>query len=243
MARTPRKPAAATRRRQPPQPLKDLAYDALEQLIIHDQLPAGSMVSEADLAKQVGMGRTPVREALQRLARDGLVVIHPRRGVMVSEMNIATQLQLLEVRRPLERLIAGCAARRATAEERAQMLENARASEAAAAAGDGEAFFEATRNNHLLLEQASHNEVIQNVMGLLHGSSRRYWYAHYEQFGDLGRAAAAHAALLRSISLGRVEEAEVNAVRLVDYLEEFARATIVPGAVRGRRAGAGRLVR
>jgi DNA-binding GntR family transcriptional regulator len=207
-------------------PLKDIAYDALEHLIIHDQLPAGGMLSEIDLAKQLGMGRTPVREALQRLARDGLVIVHPRRGVMVSEMSVTRQLQLLEVRRSLEQLIARCAARRANAAEREQMLENARISEATAAAGDGEGFFEVTRDNHMLLERAAHNEVIPSVMGLLHGSSRRYWYAHYRQHGDLGKAAAAHAELLRSIALGKEDEAAENAVRLVDYLEEFTRATI-----------------
>ncbi|WP_449287780.1 GntR family transcriptional regulator [Marinobacter salarius] len=207
-------------------PMKDIAYDQLEYLIVHERLPAGTMVSEVDLAQQLGMGRTPVREALQRLARDGLVVIHPRRGVMVSEMNIARQLELLEVRRPLQQLIATCATRRASAEERNQMLVNANITEETAAAGDGDAFFEATRSNHLLLEQAAHNGVVLNVMGLIHGSSRRYWYAHYRQFGDLERAAAAHANLLRSIAFGKETEASENANILVEYLEEFTRATI-----------------
>ncbi|WP_175469734.1 GntR family transcriptional regulator [Marinobacter sp. AC-23] len=214
--------------------MKEIAYDQLEHLIVHDRLPAGSMVFEVDLAEQLGMGRTPVREALQRLARDGLVVIHPRRGVMVTEMSIARQLELLEVRRPLEQLIATSAARRANAEERNQMLANAKFSEGTAAAGDGDAFFEATRSNHLLLEQAAHNEVVQNVMGLLHGSSRRYWYAHYRQFGDLERAASAHANLLRSIALGTEAEASENANVLVTYLEEFTRATVGAHELRDR---------
>ncbi|MEO9586236.1 MAG: GntR family transcriptional regulator [Marinobacter sp.] len=215
-------------------PMKDIAYDQLEHLIVHDRLPAGTMVSEVDLAEQLGMGRTPVREALQRLARDGLVVIHPRRGVMVSEMNIARQLELLEVRRPLEQLIATCAARRASTEERNLMLENANLAEETAAAGDGDAFFEATRNNHLLLEKAAHNGVVRNVMGLIHGSSRRDWYAHYRQFGDLERAAIAHANLLRSIAFGKEAEASENANILVAYLEEFTRATVGSYASRDR---------
>jgi DNA-binding GntR family transcriptional regulator len=214
--------------------MKEIAYDQLESLIVHDRLPAGSMVFEVNLAEQLGMGRTPVREALQRLARDGLVVIHPRRGVMITEMNIARQLELLEVRRPLEQLIATCAARRANAQERSQMLENAKFGKEAAVAGDGDAFFEATRSNHLLLEKAAHNEVVQNVMGLLHGSSRRYWYAHYRQFGDLERAASAHANLLRSIALGTEAEAIENANVLVTYLEEFTRATVGEHELRDR---------
>lgn len=207
-------------------PLKEVAYKKLENLIITDHLPAGAMLSEVDLSKQLNLGRTPVRDALQRLAREGLVVIHPQRGVMVTEMNATIQLQVLEIRRPLLHLIATCAARRATAQQRSAMLEYARLSEEAAASGDGEAFFEYTRKNQMLLEQAAHNELIQGTMSPLHARSRRFWYAHYERFGDLEKAAAAHANLLRSIVLGDEADAEKNADQLIDYLEEFCRATI-----------------
>jgi len=210
----------------PGKPLKQTAYEALEHLIICGGIAGGTMLSETELAEQLGLGRTPVREALQRLAQEGLVVILPRRGLMVAEMNLAKQLQTLEVRRPLERLLASCATRRATPTQRAAMLEHARATEDAAARDDGDGFFHMTRRNHTLLEQASCNELIQSVMTLVHARSRRFWYAHYERWGDLVAAGAAHAALLRSISVGDEEQALVNADRLIDYLEEFARSTV-----------------
>lgn len=64
------------------------AYEVLEELIVTLQLTPGQVLSEAGLAKQLGIGRTPVREALQQLAREGLVSILPRRGVIVSEINV-----------------------------------------------------------------------------------------------------------------------------------------------------------
>jgi DNA-binding GntR family transcriptional regulator len=86
--------------------LTDRAYRELEEMIVTLQLSPGTVLSEQALAVRLKIGRTPIREALQRLARDGLVVIMPRRGIMVSEINLRLQLRLLEVRRELERLSA-----------------------------------------------------------------------------------------------------------------------------------------
>ena len=211
-------------------PLKDVAYDALEDMIIRGRIPGGSMLSESELARQINLGRTPVREALQRLAQVGLVTVLPRRGIMVVQVTIAMQLQVLEIRRPLERLVASCAALRANTRQRAAMLELALATEESAKAGDGDSFLEATRRNHAAVEEASGNELIQNVMSLVHARSRRFWYAHYERWGDLNTAGAAHAELMRSISLGDQEAAAQSSDRLVDYLEQFCRSTIAPYA-------------
>lgn len=128
-------------------PLKTVAYDALEDMIIRGKLQSGVMFSEVELAKRLGLGRSPVREAIQRLAQEGLVQIIARRGLMIIEMNVMRQLQALEVRRPLERLLASCAAHRANPEQRAEMLEYAQNSEAAGDAGDGDEFLKDGLNN------------------------------------------------------------------------------------------------
>ncbi len=86
--------------------LTDRAYGELEERIVTLQLEPGAVLSETTLAQQLGFGRTPVREALQRLAREGLVVIFPRRGILVSEIDVKRQLALLEVRRERERRMA-----------------------------------------------------------------------------------------------------------------------------------------
>src|SRR3546814_801032 len=117
---------------KPESSLTEQAYTALEEMIITLQLAPGSAVSEAGLSELLGIGRTPIREALQRLARERLITILPQRGVLVSEINVGTQLRLLEVRRELERLIARCAARRATDAELLQFREIAEHLETAA---------------------------------------------------------------------------------------------------------------
>jgi DNA-binding GntR family transcriptional regulator len=106
--------------------LTDRAYRLLEELIVTLALPPETILSEQSLAARLEIGRTPIREALQRLARDGLVVILPRRGILVSQINLKTQMRLLEVRRELERLMAKGAAERATPEESASFATIAR---------------------------------------------------------------------------------------------------------------------
>ena len=81
----------------PAQSLTDLAYAHLEELIVTLKLRPGAVVSEGELSVLTGIGRTPIREALQRLARERLVSILPRRGIIVSEINVKSQLRLLEV--------------------------------------------------------------------------------------------------------------------------------------------------
>src|SRR5712692_3761946 len=114
--RSKRRPSAQAASTSPDDTLTDRAYRAIEEQIVTLKLPPGTVISEAVLSKRLRIGRTPIREAIQRLARERLMVIMPRRGIMVSEVNIRTQLRLLEVRRELERLIARGAARRSAAQ-------------------------------------------------------------------------------------------------------------------------------
>src|SRR5450759_3929082 len=148
-------------------------------MIVTLQLPPGSAVSETALSKRLGIGRTPIREALQRLARERLVTILPRRGIIVSEINVKSQLRLLEVRREVERLVAKNAARRATPEERARFLELARRFEKSAKTNDDVSFMRVDREFNELSVMAARNEFAAGAMSLMHSLSRRFWYIHY----------------------------------------------------------------
>src|SRR5262245_26407437 len=115
---------APAARRENDVALSEQAYTQLEEMITTLQLAPGQALSEPYLSGALGIGRTPVREALQRLARERLVIIHPRRGIAIADVNVRNQLKLLELRRELERLIARGAARRGSAEERKEMLRS-----------------------------------------------------------------------------------------------------------------------
>jgi DNA-binding GntR family transcriptional regulator len=102
-------------------PLGQSVYSEPEEMVITLQLSPGSVISEASLMQRSRFGRTPMREALQRLERERLVKILPRRGIMVAEINVASQMKLLEGRRHLERPLVRFAAQRTTPEQRTQL--------------------------------------------------------------------------------------------------------------------------
>ena len=96
----------------------EATFQKLEEMIVLTELKPGVMYSEKELAEVVGFGRTPVREALQRLEIEGLVAIKQRRGIQITEVNADVQLRLLEIRRPLQNFAAEYAAIRGTDEDR-----------------------------------------------------------------------------------------------------------------------------
>ncbi|HUN45247.1 MAG TPA: GntR family transcriptional regulator, partial [Stellaceae bacterium] len=230
MARAAR--SASRRRRTRPAPdetresLTARAYRELEEQIVTLKIPPGTVVSEAILSQRLGIGRTPIREALWRLARERLVTIIPHRGIIVSEINIKTQLRLLELRREVERLVARQAARRADADERRRLEEIALGMEKAAAGNDDTAFMRLDREFNELSVAAARNEFAASAMTLMQGLSRRFWYLHYKEAADLPLAARLHAEAARAIAGGDAEAAGRASDKLIDYIEDFARATV-----------------
>ncbi len=210
----------------PAQSLTDRAYGEIEEMIVTLRLAPGSAISESELSAHLGIGRTPIREALQRLARERLVSIFPRRGIIVTEINVASQLRLLETRRELERLIARSAARRATADERERFRALAAAFEAAAKANDDVTFMRIDRDFNVLCSAASHNEFAAGAMSLMHSLSRRFWYLHYKQAADMPLTAKLHADIARAIAAGDEERAAKASDRLLNLIEKFTRSTV-----------------
>lgn len=206
--------------------LTEQAYKAIEELIVTLQLKPGQILSEGALTRELGIGRTPIREALQRLAFEGLVVIMPRRGILVSEMNHSRQLALLELRREVERLVMREAARRATPAEREAFARLADDLHAAGEAGDDVAFMRLDLEfNHRTIRTCG-NEFAARTMQSIQGLARRFWYRHYKEALDLGRCACLHEAVARAISQGDAEAAARASDELIDYMAEFTRATI-----------------
>ena len=206
--------------------LTDEAYAQLEEAIVTMQLRPGSAVSEAMLAERLGIGRTPIREALQRLAREHLVVVLPQRGILVSEIDVKRQLRLLEVRREVERLIVRSAARRATPAEREEFAQLAASMYRAAERNDAKTFVRGDKRFNDLCLAAARNEFAAGAMSLMHGLARRFWYLHYRQAADLPETARLHADTARAIADGDESAAAKALDALLDSIEAFTRATV-----------------
>lgn len=210
----------------PADTLTDKAYHALEEDIVTLRIPPGTVVSEAILSRRLDVGRTPVREALQRLAREWLVVILPRRGILVSDIDPVRQLRLLDVRREIERFLARSAAKRATAGQRDAFRAIADGMDAAGGTNDDLAFMRLDREFNLAMLEAAGNEFAASAMSLMNGLSRRFWYMHYKQAADLPLAARLHGTIARAVADGDEAAAGEASDALVGYIQAFARATI-----------------
>lgn len=195
-------------------------------MIVTLQLTPGSAVSESELSQRLAIGRTPIREALQRLAREKLVQILPRRGVIVSDINVKTQLRLLEVRREVERLVARSAARRALPDERERFAALAAGFERAARTNDDLAFMRTDHEFNELSVFAARNEFAAATMRLMQPLSRRFWFVHYKLAADMPESAKLHAAIARGIAVADEDAAARATDALLDNIETFTRATL-----------------
>jgi DNA-binding GntR family transcriptional regulator len=206
--------------------LTERAYKELEELVVTLRLKPGQVLSESVLVKHLEIGRTPIREALQQLAREGLVSILPRKGVIVSEINVQSQLELLKVRREVERLMVRLAAARTTDPERENFWELSEAMKAAGDAADGMTFIRLDKEFDTAVAVCCRNDVARRTMGLMQGLSRRFWYMYYEQARNLERSAYLHASVAEAISSGDEEASAKASDALIDYIENFTRAAL-----------------
>ena len=210
---------------QAPASLNEEAYRRIEEMIVTLELAPGSVVSEAMLSDRIGIGHTPIREALQRLAREHLVQILPRRGVVVTAIDVGHQLQILETRRELDRLIARSAASRANASERDAMTAIAQSMETAVKSGDLVAFLQWDNEINRQAALSARNTVAASAVAALHSASRRFWFYHHQ--GQANATLRLHVALARAMASGKPERAAEASDRLIDDLFDFATRTLI----------------
>ncbi len=201
------------------------AYNVLEEMILTLRLQPGTVVTERELIQMTGLGRTPLREALLQLGREKLVDVLPRKGIIVSDINLAQFLSLLEVRRVLDRLIAEKAAKRATPAQRQEMRRIQTAMEQEATRKHLVEFMRVDRAFDALIEAAARNTFAVRAVKPMHAHCRRFWYL-YRHNGDIAKAAELHARLMRAVASGNVKSAGKASDALVDYLQKFTRTTL-----------------
>lgn len=138
----------------------DQAERALRDQILHGAFPPGGRLNEVEIATDLGVSRGPIREAMQRLARDGLVVLQPHRGAFVRRLSADEVRNLFEVRITLECKVAALAAQRLTATQQAQVEELRSGMAAQDENVDPDDQFQGTHDIHALLAAASDNDAL-----------------------------------------------------------------------------------
>jgi DNA-binding GntR family transcriptional regulator len=188
--------------------LSDQAYFRIRELIVSLKLPPGAILDERELMDRLGVGRTPVREALRALAREQLVEVYPRRGIAVTGIDLRDLASLAEVRLALETLAAGLAADRATAEDRAECAELLDELERAAGENDERALIELDQRIHRHVYRCAHNPHLERTLEEHYVLSLRIWFLALERVARLEDAVREHRELLTAIRAGERERAE-----------------------------------
>lgn len=188
------------------------AYWLLVNEIISLELPPGQLLHDKELTAKFGIGRTPVREALQRLAGEGLVVHYPHRGIMVAEINATSTRDVYEFRSLIDGEAARLAAIRATKEEASELLKLAEDMKSLADGDDVDAYVETDRAFYHLLGDACRNVYIAETIPRIFNLHLRLWFYISKMRGDWKQVGKAHSAMAskmaKSISRGDQEAAE-----------------------------------
>jgi len=206
--------------------LAEQAHQRLEELIVTLELEPGSVWSEASLAERLSIGRTPVREAAQRLAAAHLVEIVPRHGIMITKPSIHEQFLVLETRRELERLVAQRAARRALPNEREQMRAAAVMLEAAGDSGDVRVYLRSLYVANRLMGQMARNPFAAEAIAPLHALSRRFYFMQHQHLNDLKLASQLHTVVSNAIAIGDEDAAGRAVDGMMDYIDSYTKACL-----------------
>lgn len=201
-------------------PLREIVFEHLRNSIINGDLKPGQRLMELQLAEQLGVSRTPIREAIRKLELEGLVEMIPRKGAYVADLSVKDVLDVLEVRMFLEGLAARLAAERMDEDEIDELRFILIKFDEALKNKDKEGMIEQDNKFHYkIIEGSKNNKLIQIVQGL-HEQVQRFriiYFTEYTSHEDLRRH---HKAILNAIANRNPEQAQLSAQTHVERVEE-----------------------
>jgi DNA-binding GntR family transcriptional regulator len=192
----------ATTRPSAPLPSQaELAYREVSDLLVRLEIAPGTPINEGDLMERTGFGRTPLREALNRLEAERLVNIYPRRGTFAADIKLSDLALITDLREELEGHAAQRAAERATDEDRVAL------SKLAAVIGDAGDQMALDTEIHKAIYAAAHNHFLTETATQYYNLSMRIWRLFMDRLPEIAAHVDEHKALLRAIASGDAETA------------------------------------
>ena len=203
-------------------PLRVQVYTALRDAILSGKLRPGERVVEDRICTELGVSRSPLREALRKLEGEGLISILPRRGAVVTELTPRDQLDLFAVREALEGLAARLAAEHITDVELAELDDVCQAMEKCADARDMAAVVALNTQFHELVVKASRNRWIREFLLSIRAQTRRLYRSSLERPDRAPESAAEHRLIVDAVRRGDGAEAELLARQHVQRAREVS---------------------
>ena len=202
-------------------PLKELVYLELKHKILTGEIASQTRLMEIDLSEKMNVSRTPIREAIKRLADDGLVKVEPRRGAYVANISIKDMLDVFEVREDMEGFVAKLASQRITDNQKVELEKIAHEYEAAIKHPNKEAIIELDEKFHNFIVDCCNNDTLSELINYVQELSLRFRYLYYDDYTLYESTADQHNRIMKAINEGRGEEARQEADAHVKALKEF----------------------
>ena len=205
-------------------PLREIVYEELKRQILKGEIAPGHRMMEVELADDMGVSRTPVREAIRKLEKEGLVTIEPRKGAYASDISIKEMIDVLEVRQYLESLAAGMAAARITPEEKLKLQEATDAYKQAIESEDTSEIIKWDENFHKIIVDCSGNKTLIQMISQVQELALRFRYIYYDDFSRYRNQPLEHKEIVEAIMSGDSEKArhaaDVHIARLKEFVTE-----------------------
>jgi DNA-binding GntR family transcriptional regulator len=180
-------------------PLSTRAYDEIRGRILGGEWPAGTVLGEGPLADELGMSKTPVRQALRLLRQQGLLEVGPHRQMLVCDLSAERRAEVLEIRRALEQIAVAHACQRMPPEEVDQLQVLLRRQGRAAEAGDQAAFLELDEAFHLAVARGAGMTTVAELLGQMRGFVRLMQLGRVRSADELRQVLAEHQELTSAI--------------------------------------------
>ncbi len=203
--------------------LSEQAYQQLRHLIVCLDLAPGDVLREEALRERLGIGRTPIREALQRLAREHFITVIPRRGMFVSGIDVSELSMLFETRTVLEPYAARLAAARGTD---SQWIAMQSALDTSQAGGTADQLMAIDRTCHEIMWEAADNRFLLDTLDMLYAQSDRLWHLYLVDVADMGEAVAEHSEILDALRSGDGDRCAELVEAHVRQFDEQIRAAV-----------------
>lgn len=188
--------------------LNERAYLAFKHRLITLRYKPGDYLNTAQVMEDLQMGRTPVNQAVHRLATEGLLQIIPRKGVMVSPLSIDDALELIEVRLVNEALCVRLAAARISDAQIATLRQLNQQIARASAAHERETMMLLDREFHQGLAEIAGNRRLTDILSIIHAQAQRFWATTLSSVRHMEEVIAEHEAIITALEQGDVQQAE-----------------------------------
>ncbi|MGL4914601.1 MAG: GntR family transcriptional regulator [Romboutsia sp.] len=202
-------------------PLRDVVFENLREAILEGKLKPGQRLMEVQLAEQLGVSRTPVREAIRKLELEGLVIMLPRKGAYVANMSLKDILDVLEIRASLEGLAASLAAERISAEDIKKLENIAKEFEKSADSSDVEELLKKDVEFHECIFKATNNKRLHQLINSLWEQVYRFRVTYISDYDSSVNIISEHKLILEAIKKGDTDMAKKYAREHIEKAEQF----------------------